>query len=101
MDRIVGRPRGPVRHAVGAVLEQPGMTRDLAARAQLAVVHTRRTLDNMRRSGQITVIEQRRVAGVKRPVPVYAITQNLERQPEAPGAQLHIFFFRQPCAAEA
>ena len=87
------RPRGPVRQAIGVVLNEPGMTRDLAQRAQLAVEHTRRTLDNMRRSGQITVVERKRVAGVKRPVPVYAITQNLEQQPEAPGAQLHLYFF--------
>jgi len=66
------RLRGPIRKAVAAaLLAGPGTTRAIAARANVANEHARRTLDNMVRSRQVAVIATARVSGVKRPVPVY------------------------------
>jgi len=57
----------------GALEQSPGTSRELAARTQIAIGSTRETLNNMCRSREVFVLQQSRVDGVKRPVPIYAI----------------------------
>lgn len=66
------RPRGPIRLALAEALISPGTTRELAARTQVALDATRRTICNMRRAGEAVVIGRVRVDGVKQLVPIYA-----------------------------
>ena len=67
------RPRGEFRallaDAFGAGVT--GTTRDLAMRTGIGVTATRRTIDNMVRAEEAAVVNEIRVPGVKRRVPVY------------------------------
>jgi hypothetical protein len=67
------RPRGEFRallaDAFGAGVT--GSTRDLAMRTGIGITATRRTLDNMLRAEEAAVVTTARIAGVKRPVPIY------------------------------
>jgi predicted ArsR family transcriptional regulator len=75
------RPQGEVRTTVAEGLSAgPGMTRELAQRVGLDVQATRKTLDNMRNAGQVVVVGEERVPGVRRPVPVYDLA---ERRPSS------------------
>ncbi len=65
------RPRGEYRPLLLDALSTPGMARELAGRTQISYDVTRRTLDNMCRSGEAAVLYEARVDGVRRPVPVY------------------------------
>lgn len=68
------RPAGEIRRVLEeALAKEHGTTRDLAARAQVSVELTRRTLDNMVRGGAALVVGTIPVPGVRRPVPVYAL----------------------------
>jgi len=79
------RPAGAYRIAIEQSLCQgPATSREAASRACLSVVDARYTLDNMRRAGDV-VRTTKRVDGVKRPVPVYALAAGVrESQPQAP-----------------
>lgn len=66
------RPPGELRQALcdGLALG-PATTRELAMRTCMGLDAARWTLDNMRRGGLVQVVDQVRVPGVRRPVPVY------------------------------
>ena len=74
------RPRGEFRQALDMALGAGGgawhpvglTTRELAARANVAIDAARLTLDNMVRAEEAVKLDVVRVPGVKRPVPVYA-----------------------------
>lgn len=76
------RPAGEVRQALlqaAEALAQPGRgptLQELAAKACVGLVTARRTVDNMRRAGQLTKLPAgRRVAYRNRPVAEYAPAQ--------------------------
>lgn len=67
-----GRPHSEIRVDLAAALvDGPGTCRQLAQRTGWSIGLTRTALDNMVRAGQACKLEPVRVAGVKRPVPVY------------------------------
>lgn len=66
------RPRGEIREVLALALGScVGNTRELAMRTGVGITAARRTLDNMCRAGDATVVREDRIPGVKRPVPVY------------------------------
>jgi hypothetical protein len=67
------RPRGEFRALLADAFGSgvTGTTRDLAMRTGIGISATMVTLDNMRRTGEAAVVDTVRIAGVKRPVPVY------------------------------
>lgn len=66
------RPRGEIREVLARGLAVGvGNTRDLALRTGVGITAARQTLDNMCRSGEVRVVREDRIPGVKRPVPVY------------------------------
>lgn len=70
------RPQGDQRTCIAEGLRAgPGKTRELAARTGIAEQAARRTLDNMRKAGQVVVVDAERVPGVCRPVPVYDLAE--------------------------
>lgn len=76
------RPAGDIRTAIAAgFADGPGTTRELAGRTLVGLAAARMTLDNMRRAGDVVVIDEVRVEGVKRPVPLYDL-----RRPECAAA---------------
>jgi hypothetical protein len=72
------RPRGEYRQILFGALAQPGTARALAERTQIGYEVTRRTLDNMCRSVEAVVIDEIRVEGVKRRVPLYGLPNEAE-----------------------
>ena len=78
----VGRAQGEIRQAlVGGLEAGRGTTRELALRTGVGVTAAMRTLDNMRRAGDICVVETARVPGVRRPVPVYDLARREDAAP--------------------
>lgn len=68
------RPRGEIREVLARGLELGvGNTRELAMRTGVGVTAAMRTLDNMRRSGEVVVVREDPMPGVKRRVPVYGL----------------------------
>jgi hypothetical protein len=68
------RPRGELRQAAErALLAGRATSREAAERTQVAYDAMRVALDNAVRAGDVVKVEPRRVPGVKRPVPVYAL----------------------------
>lgn len=70
------RPTGEIHLALRrAMLKagRPATSRELARLACTGQEATRHTLDNMVRARRALQLEPRRVPGVKRPVPVYAL----------------------------
>lgn len=69
------RPAGEIHQALrrAMIKHGPATTRDLARLACTGLDATRHTLDNMVRARKALQLEPRRVPGVKRPVPVYAL----------------------------
>lgn len=66
------RPPGEIREALWRGFESgPATTRELAMRTGVGVSAARMTLDNMRRAELVAVVDEVRLPGVKRPVPVY------------------------------
>lgn len=66
------RPHSDIRiDTAAALLDGPGTTRQLAQRTGWSIGLTRRVLDNMCTAGDVHKPHSVRVAGVKRPVPVY------------------------------
>ena len=71
----MSRPRGEIRIVLHAALANgPGTTRELALRSGVGISMTRRTLDNMVTAGDASKVDSVRRPGVKRPVPVYALS---------------------------
>lgn len=71
----MGRPRGELRLALRHALEAgPGTTRELAQRSGAGVSASMLTLDNMVTAGEVKKLEPTRRPGVRRPVPVYALS---------------------------
>ena len=69
--------RGEVRDALCMALRgREGTTRELALRAGVGVTRTMYTLRDMVRAGEAHVVDQTRVPGVKRPVPVYGLAMD-------------------------
>lgn len=67
------RPHSEIRVGIAAALvDGPGTCRQLAQRTGWSIAMTRTALDNMVRAGQAAKPRSIRVAGVKRPLPVYA-----------------------------
>jgi len=69
------RPAGEIHLALRRAMMKrgPATTRELAAAACTGLDATRHTLDNMVRARRALLLEPRRVPGVRRPVPVYAL----------------------------
>ena len=68
--------RGEVRDALCMALKGgSGMTRELAQRSGVGVTSAMYTLRNMVQVGEVSVLDQVRVPGVKRPVPVYGLVE--------------------------
>lgn len=66
------RPQSEIRVTLAAaLLDGPGTCRQLAQRTGWSIGATRVALDNMVRAGDACSDDSVRVAGVKRPVPVY------------------------------
>lgn len=78
------RPAGEERQALllaAQALAQPGRgatLQELAAQACVGLQAARRTVDNMRRAGQLTKLQERRVAYRNRPVAEYVPAQEGE-----------------------
>lgn len=86
------RPAGEIRAALwGGLQEGPGTTRELVQRTGVGVAAARWTLDNMCRAGVVEVVQEVRVPGVRRPVPVYGPTGQAEpaRRQRADGPHAH------------
>jgi hypothetical protein len=67
---------GPERQALTAAMREVcGTSRTLAERANVGYDVARMVLDNMVRAEQAVKATSLRVAGVKRPVPVYALAE--------------------------
>ena len=67
------RPQSEIRVTLAAALvDGKGTTKQLAQRTGWSIGMTRMALHNMWCAGDVEKIEQIRVPGVKRPVPVYA-----------------------------
>ena len=77
------RPRGEYRQILFDALAQPGTARALAERTQIGYETTRRTLDNMCRSVEAVVVDEIRVEGVKRRVPLYGRAAETEADSDA------------------
>jgi hypothetical protein len=70
------RPAGELHLALRQAMWRSGRpltTQQVAQLACAGLVATRHTLDNMVRARKALKLEPRRVPGVKRPVPVYAL----------------------------
>lgn len=70
------RPAGELHLALRQAMWRSGKpmtTKQVAQLACAGLVATRATLDNMVRARKALKLEPRRVPGVKRPVPVYAL----------------------------
>lgn len=73
------RPAGEIRQALRAAalaLAEPARSPtmfELAATAQVGFASARRTIDNMRRAGELTIVRERRVDYRNRPVAEYAV----------------------------
>ncbi|MCU7370250.1 hypothetical protein PEC18_05040 [Paucibacter sp. O1-1] len=66
------RPQSEIRVTLAAaLLDGPGTTRQLAQRTGWSIGLTRMALDNMCKAGDARKGAPVRVAGVRRPVPVY------------------------------
>lgn len=69
--------RGDVRQALSVALKGgDGMTRELAMRSGVGVTCAMYTLRNMVQAGEVRVVRSAKVAGVKRPVPVYGMADD-------------------------
>lgn len=73
--------------AIAAALEQgPGTRRVIAERACVGLDSAMYVLDNMVRAGHAAKVDAVRVAGVKRPVPVYGLPASQKRLDAVAGA---------------
>ena len=64
--------RGEIRNTLQlGLLAGRGTTRELAQRTGVGVTKAMHTLNDMVRAGEVVKLDTVRVAGVKRPVPVY------------------------------
>lgn len=86
----MARPRGEIRLALlSALAIGQGTARELAMRSGVGNSATMRTLDNMCTAGEVTKPHSVRRNGVKRPVPVYALSESQHNRAEQmPGAAL-------------
>lgn len=83
------RPQSEIRICLAAaLLSGPGTSRQLAARIGASVADTAKALNNMVSAGDACKPMSVRVAGVKRPVPVYARAQRSTDRAAANEGQL-------------
>ena len=81
----MAREVGEIRRALKlAAAEQPGCVRELAQRANVGYEAAQRTVENMRRAGQLAEVDTKPVPWRRAPVKVYGVASDPVPRPARP-----------------